>query len=163
MSTIERLAVGQKAPDFEGRTQDGSSLRLSDYRGQYVALYFYPEDDTPGCTTQACNLRDGYGRLQDTGIAVIGVSDDDADSHADFAEKHDLPFPLVADPDRDILDAYGVYGERQMFGNTFLGTKRTTYLIDPQGIIRHVFKRPKTDAHADEILRMHADAVNKPS
>ncbi len=152
MSAIERLEAGQPAPDFEAPTQDGSTLRLSDYRGQWVALYFYPKDDTPGCTKQACSLRDGYRQLQDAGIAVIGVSEDDVDSHERFAEKYDLPFPLVADPEHEILNAYGVYGERKMYGKTFMGTARTTYLIDPDGVIRHVFKRPKTDAHAEEIL-----------
>lgn len=150
---IERLEPGQEAPDFEAPIQDGRTLRLSDYRGQWVALYFYPKDDTPGCTKQACNLRDGEQTLQDAGIAVIGVSEDDVDAHAQFAEKYDLPFPLVADPEHDILNAYGVYGERQMYGNTFMGTTRTTYLIDPDGIIRYVFKRPKTDAHTEEILK----------
>lgn len=155
---IERLDVGTPAPDFTAPVQGGDTVTLSDYRGQWVALYFYPKDDTPGCTKQACALRDGYERLQDAGVAVIGVSEDDVDSHDAFAEQHDLPFPLVADPDHDVLDAYGVYGERNMYGNTFMGTKRTTYLIDPDGVVRHVFKRPKTGSHADEILSKR-DAV----
>ena len=155
MLTINRLEPGQDAPDFEAPTQDGASLRLSDYRGQWVALYFYPKDDTPGCTKQACNLRDGEAQLQQAGIAVIGVSEDDVDSHEQFAEKYDLPFPLVADPEREVLDAYGVYGERNMYGNTFMGTARTTYLIDPDGVIRHVFKRPRTGDHTSEILRKY--------
>jgi peroxiredoxin Q/BCP len=152
MSTIERLTPGQSAPDFDAPTQTGDSVRLSDFRGQWVALYFYPKDDTPGCTKQACNLRDGEARLQDAGITVIGVSADDVASHEAFADKYDLPFPLVADPEHTILEAYGVYGERQMYGNTFMGTARTTYLLDPNGIIQHVFKRPKTGAHTEEIL-----------
>ena len=153
MSTIDRLEPGQEAPDFEAPTQTGDTLRLSDYRGQWVALYFYPKDDTPGCTKQACNLRDGEMQLKQAGIAVIGVSEDDTASHEAFADKYDLPFPLVADPDHDVLNAYGVYGERNMYGNTFMGTKRTTYLIDPDGIVRHVFKRPKTGEHTAEILK----------
>jgi len=153
MATIDRLEPGQEAPDFDAPTQTGDSLRLSDYRGQWVALYFYPKDDTPGCTKQACNLRDGEAELQGAGIAVIGVSEDDVDAHEAFAAKYDLPFPLVADPEHAVLDAYGVYGERQMYGNTFMGTARTTYLIDPDGVIRHVFKRPKTGAHTAEILK----------
>lgn len=152
MSTIERLTPGQAAPDFEAPTQTGNTVRLSDFRGQWVALYFYPKDDTPGCTKQACNLRDGEARLQDAGITVIGVSADDVASHEAFADKYDLPFPLVADPEHTILEAYGVYGERQMYGNTFMGTARTTYLIDPDGVIQHVFKRPKTGSHTEEIL-----------
>jgi len=152
MSTIERLEPGQEAPDFEAPIQAGDTLRLSDYRGQWVALYFYPKDGTPGCTKQACNLRDGEAQLQQEGIVVIGVSEDDVSSHEQFADEHDLPFPLVADPDHEVLNAYGVYGERTMYGNTFMGTKRTTYLIDPDGVVRHVFKRPKTDDHTTEIL-----------
>jgi len=152
MSTIDRLEPGQEAPDFEAPIQAGDTLRLSDYRGQWVALYFYPKDGTPGCTKQACNLRDGEAQLQQEGIVVIGVSEDDVSSHEQFADEHDLPFPLVADPDHEVLNAYGVYGERTMYGNTFMGTKRTTYLIDPDGVVRHVFKRPKTDDHTTEIL-----------
>lgn len=160
MPDIDRLDPAQEAPDFEAPTQSDASLRLSDYRGQWVALYFYPKDDTPGCTKQACNLRDEYTALQDAGVAVIGVSEDDVDSHEAFADKYDLPFPLVADPEHDVLNAYGVYGERQMYGNTFMGTKRTTYLIDPDGVIRHVFKQPKTDAHAEEVLqKLHSLAA----
>jgi peroxiredoxin Q/BCP len=155
MSTqqIDRLDVGETAPDFTAPTQDGSSLTLSDYRGSWVALYFYPKDDTPGCTKQACNLRDGMAELKEHGVSVVGVSEDDVESHEAFADKYDLPFPIVADPDHDVLDAYGVYGERNMYGNTFLGTARTTYLIDPDGVIRHVFKRPKTSDHTAEILK----------
>ena len=149
---IDRLEVGDKAPDFTAPTQYGIPLSLSEYRGQWVALYFYPKDGTPGCTKQACNLRDGSKELDAAGVKVIGVSEDDAASHQDFAEEHDLPFPLVADPDREVLTDYGVYGERSMYGNTFMGTKRTTYLIDPDGIIRHVFKAPKTERHTGEIL-----------
>jgi peroxiredoxin Q/BCP len=153
MATIDRLEPGREAPDFDAPTQAGDTLRLSDYRGQWVALYFYPKDGTPGCTKQACNLRDGESRLKQAGITVIGVSEDDVSSHEAFADEYDLPFPLVADPDHDVLNAYGVCGERNMYGNTFMGTKRTTYLIDPGGIIRHVFKRPKTGEHTAEILK----------
>lgn len=144
--------VGQPAPDFEGRTQDGDTVRLSDYRGRKLALYFYPKDDTPGCTKQACSLRDDYSKLLDHGIAVVGVSADDVDSHARFAEKYELPFPLVADPEHRVLKAYGVRGERNLYGRTFMGTKRTTFLIDEEGTIHHIFKRPNTGAHAQEIL-----------
>ena len=144
--------VGQEAPLFEGTTQDSNTLRLEDYRGRKVALYFYPKDDTPGCTKQACNLRDNYRTLLDAGIAVIGVSPDDVASHETFAEKYELPFPLVADPDREILEKYGVWGERNMYGRKFMGVKRTTFLIDEDGVVRHVFKRPKVSEHTAEIL-----------
>lgn len=143
---------GQRAPDFEGVTQTGDTIRLSDYRGHKVALYFYPKDDTPGCTKQACNLRDNFEALQDAGIIVVGVSGDDVASHEAFAEKYDLPFPLVADPDHEVLNLYGVWGERNLYGNKFMGTKRTTFLIDEEGVIRHVFKRPKTGDHTAEIF-----------
>ena len=144
---------GQPAPDFEGMTQGGETLRLSDLLGRKVALFFYPKDDTPGCTKQACNLRDGYEDLLAAGIAVVGVSGDDVGSHDAFARKYDLPFPLVADPDRRILEAYGVWGEKSLYGRTVLGTKRTTFLIGEDGTIRHVFKRPDVEAHTAEILR----------
>ena len=141
--------AGERAPDFEAPTQTGEPLRLSDLRGRPVALYFYPKDDTPGCTKQACNLRDDYAALQEAGI---GVSGDEVASHERFAEKYDLPFPLVADPDHEILNAYGVWGERSLYGKKVTGTKRTTFLIGGDGTIRHVFKRPKTAEHAQEIL-----------
>jgi peroxiredoxin Q/BCP len=144
--------AGQRAPTFSGITQDGSRLKLTDLRGRYVALFFYPEDDTPVCTREVCNLRDGYGRLLAAGVAVVGVSPDTSDSHAAFAGKFDLPFPLVADPKRKILDKYGVWGEKNMYGNIVMGVKRTTFLIDKKGVILHVFRRPKVDEHADEIL-----------
>ena len=143
---------GEVAPDVQGTAQSGEALRLSDLRGRPVALYFYPKDDTPGCTKQACNLRDEYGALQEAGIQVVGVSGDDVASHERFAEKYSLPFPLLADPEHEILNAYGVWGERNLYGKKFMGVKRTTFLIGPDGTIRHVFKRPKTDAHAQEIL-----------
>lgn len=148
----ELPAPGDLAPTFEGSTAQGDTLRLDDLRGRWVALYFYPKDDTPGCTKQACNLRDNTSALADAGVAVVGVSGDGVESHERFAEKYSLPFPLVADPDRSIQSAYGVYGEKSFYGKTIVGTKRTTFLIDPEGIVRHVFKRPKTGQHAEEIL-----------
>lgn len=145
-------APGDPAPAFEGPTASGDPIRLADYQGQWVALYFYPKDDTPGCTKQACNLRDNTNSLTGAGVAVVGVSGDGVESHGRFAEKYDLPFPLIADADRAIQTTYGVYGEKSFYGKTIIGTKRTTFLIDPEGVVRHVFKRPKTDQHAEEIL-----------
>lgn len=142
---------GELAPDFEGVTQSGDVIRLSDYRGKKVALYFYPKDDTSGCTKQACNLRDEYAYLGKGDIAVIGVSGDDVKSHKEFADKYDLPFPLVADPDREILRKYGVWGEKKLYGRTFLGINRTTFLIDEDGVVRDVIRRPKVADHASEI------------
>ena len=151
-------APGDPAPNFEGVTQTGEPLRLSDYRGRPVALYFYPKDDTPGCTAQACNLRDRTDALDAARVAVVGVSPDSADSHERFAGRHGLPFPLVADPDHAVMDAYGVWGEKSFYGKTLVGVKRTTFLIGPDGVVAHVFKRPNTDRHAEEILAAWAKA-----
>jgi len=146
------LAVGQPAPTFTTTTFDGQTVSLEDYRGQSLALYFYPKDATPGCTSQACNLRDNLELLHQRGVAVVGVSPDPDASHEKFSTKHDLPFPLLADPDHKIIDAYGVWGEKKNYGKTYMGLQRTTFLIDQDGVIIHVFKRPKTKAHAEEII-----------
>jgi len=148
----EPLTAGTHAPDFAVSTADGQRVSLSALKGQKVALYFYPKDDTPGCTKQACNLRDNLSALSDAGIAVIGVSPDDNTSHAAFTAKYDLTFPLVADPKLEISNAYGVWGEKQNYGKTYMGLQRTTFLIDEDGVIQHVFKRPKTADHTAEIL-----------
>ena len=152
-NSINMPEVGSVAPLFEGRTQYGDICSLEKYRGQKVVIYFYPKDDTPGCTIQACNLRDQYSELQAAGIAVIGVSGDSVESHGKFASKYSLPFPLVADPDRLILSLYGVWGEKKLYGRSFIGIKRTTFLIDEKGIIFHIFKRPKVGEHTREILK----------
>lgn len=157
MSTMPEK--GDIAPAFTGPIQTGDSISLADFRGQFVALYFYPEDDTLLCTKQSCNLRDNYKSLQDAGIAVIGVSPDDVASHGKFVDKYDLPFPLVADPDKSIMNDYGTWGPKNMYGNLVTGTKRTTFLIDPEGVIAHVFKRPKTGDHAAEILKRLPEAA----
>lgn len=154
--TLTMPSVGDTAPLFEGKTQDGEVVRLADYRGRKVALYFYPKDDTPGCTKQACNLRDGFQDLLDAGIAVIGVSPDAVDSHRKFADKYELPFPLVADPEHEILAQYGVWGPKNLYGRIFGGVHRTTFLIDEDGVIRHVFKRPNVQGHTAEILEKAA-------
>lgn len=147
-----RLEPGTPAPDFTAPTQDGT-LTLSDLRGRRVALYFYPKDDTPGCTRQACSLRDGEGALEAAGVAVVGVSPDEVSSHQAFAGKHALPFPLASDPDHSIATTYGIYGERTLYGRKVVGIQRTTFLIDEDGQIVDVVKRPKVDEHADEVLR----------
>ena len=145
-------APGDPAPAFQGTDQSGVPVRLADFAGRPLALYFYPKDDTPGCTKQACNLRDHTDALTEAGVAVVGVSADDTASHQRFADKYDLPFPLLADPDHEILEAYGAWGEKNLYGKTSMGIKRTTFLIGPDGRVVHVFKRPKTDRHAQEIL-----------
>ncbi|MGI9615909.1 MAG: thioredoxin-dependent thiol peroxidase [Acidimicrobiales bacterium] len=146
------LAVGETAPPFTATTFSGDTISLADYQGRKLALYFYPKDATPGCTKQACNLRDNLAELVDQGVAVVGVSPDDDESHEKFAGKHDLSFPLIADPDHELIEAYGVWGEKKNYGKTYQGLQRTTFLIDEEGVIQHVFKRPKTAAHAEEII-----------
>lgn len=147
------LQPGDLAPDFTAPTQSGESVSLSALRGQRVALYFYPKDDTPGCTKQACSLRDGYRDLLDAGIAVVGLSPDDDASHARFAEKFALPFPLAADGGHAIADAYGVWGPRTLYGRLFNGIHRTTFLIGEDGRIVDVIERPDVGDHAAEVLR----------
>jgi peroxiredoxin Q/BCP len=145
-------AAGQKAPAFRGKDQDGKPWSLKDFKGRKLVLYFYPQDSTPTCTEQACNLRDHYTVLLDAGYAVLGVSPDEADSHQKFIGKHRLPFPLIADPQRKIIDAYGVWGEKQMFGNKYMGLLRTTFVINEKGVIEQVIRRPKVKLHAQEIM-----------
>ncbi len=147
------LEVGNKAPDFKGIDQAGNEVKLSDFAGQKVVLYFYPKDDTPGCTKQACSLRDGFPALKQKNIIVLGVSPDDEESHLKFIKKYDLPFTLIADTDKQIVNQYGVYGERNMYGNKYMGVKRTTYLIDENGDIIKIFKRVKVAEHAEEVLK----------
>lgn len=149
---MSHLTAGEIAPDFQGQDQNGETISLSDYRGQKVVLYFYPKDDTPGCTTEACNLRDHHQSLQEQGFQVLGVSTDDTHSHEQFAQKYDLPFRLVADPEMTIVQQYGVYGEKNSFGKKKMGTKRTTFVIDEQGHIAHIFRQVKSDNHAQQIL-----------
>ena len=146
------LEPGVIAPTFTSTTFEGTEISLEDYKGQKVALYFYPKDATPGCTKQACNLRDNLAELSNHGIAVLGVSPDDNASHSRFSEKHTLTFPLIADPGHTIINAYGVWGQKQNYGKSYMGLQRTTFLIDEEGQIQHVFKRPKTADHAAEIL-----------
>ncbi len=147
------LTEGKKAPSFTGIDQNGDKISLPDFKGRKVVLYFYPEDDTPTCTIQACNLRDNYKLLQDAGLQVIGVSPDEPHEHKKFKEKYDLPFPLIADPKRKIIDKYGVWGEKQMFGNKFMGLIRTTFLIDESGYIEKIFLKPRSAQHAEDILK----------
>ena len=146
------LKEGDKAPAFSGTDQDGRKISLADYKGKKVVLYFYPEDDTPTCTIEACNLRDNYGLLKKKGFEVIGVSPDNERSHKKFEAKFDLPFILIADPKHLIIERFGVWDKKQMFGRQYMGVLRTTFVIDEKGIIRKIFTRPKNKAHAEEIL-----------
>lgn len=146
------LKEGETAPDFTARDAEGNTVKLSDLRGQKVALYFYPKDDTPGCTKQACSLRDGYSELEAAGIKVLGVSLDSEESHRAFAAKYNLPFTLLADTNAEIANAYGVYGEQTWGERKFMGTSRKTFLIDEQGVIKKIFDKVQVDKHADEVL-----------
>ncbi|WP_400192291.1 thioredoxin-dependent thiol peroxidase [Hymenobacter sp. B81] len=147
------LQPGDAAPDFEALDQHGQPVRLADFRGQRVALYFYPKDDTPGCTAQACSLRDGEAQLKAAGVRVLGVSTDDVASHQKFAQKYELPFPLLADPDKQLVEAYGVWQEKKNYGRTYWGTVRTTFLIDAAGRVERIIRRPDTKAHAAQLLK----------
>ncbi|GAA0534856.1 thioredoxin-dependent thiol peroxidase [Chitinophaga japonensis] len=149
---MTHLKEGDKAPAFKGRDQHGNMIKLSDLKGKKVILYFYPRDMTPGCTAQACNLRDNYQALLKEGYAVVGVSNDSEKSHQKFAKKYDLPFPLLADEDRKIVEAYGVYGEKKFMGRIFDGIHRTTFLINEKGVIDRIIEKPDTQHHTEEIL-----------
>lgn len=150
------LKPGDKAPDFKGVDQNGDVLALSEFKGKKIVLYFYPKDNTPGCTAQACNLRDNYDELIKGGYQVLGVSGDSIKSHKKFEEKFDLPFPLIADEDKVILNAYGVWGPKKFMGRSFIGVHRTTFLIDEKGIIRAVIEKPDTKNHTEQVLETWA-------
>lgn len=138
---------------FTGKDQENNKVSLSSYKGKKVVLYFYPEDDTPTCTVQACNLRDNFSLLKKKGFEVIGVSPDDVAKHKKFEIKYELPFTLIADPDHIIIDKYGVWGEKQLYGRKYMGLHRTTFVIDENGIIRKIFLRPRNKQHAEEIVK----------
>jgi peroxiredoxin Q/BCP len=146
------LKEGTVAPNFAAKDANGEAVRLKDLRGQRVVLYFYPRDDTPGCTKEACSFRDSFADFKKRGIKVLGVSVDSEASHKKFTAKYKLPFTLLADPDHSIADAYGVYGEKKFMGRTYMGVKRMTFLIDEKGKIKKVFEKVKPEAHAMEVL-----------
>lgn len=148
------LTEGQPAPQFEGKDQNGNLIKLSNYHGKKVILYFYPKDNTPGCTAEACNLRDNIKELTDNGFVVIGVSPDNEKSHKGFASKFDLPFALIADPEKKILQAYDAYGEKMMYGKSVTGVLRTTFIIDEKGIIVKIIKKVDTKEHTSQIFKV---------
>ena len=149
---MTQLKIGDKAPLFTGTDQDGKSISLSDFRGRKVILYFYPKDNTPGCTAEACSLRDGQAELQRMGFEVIGVSPDSVKSHQGFIAKQGLNFTLLADTDKKIAEAYGVWGEKKFMGRTFMGILRTTFVIDEQGVIEKIFDKVRTKDHFEQIV-----------
>ena len=146
------LKEGNKAPAFTAKDQDGNKVKLSDYKGKKVVLYFYPRDMTPGCTKQACSLRDGFSELTKANIVVLGVSTDDEKSHQKFIGKHDLPFTLIADVDHEVSEKYGVWVEKNMYGKKYMGIKRTTFLVNEDGKIATIMDKVKVAEHAQEVL-----------
>lgn len=146
--------AGQAAPAFTGTDQHGNKISLKDFKGKKLVIYFYPKDNTPTCTTQACNLRDNYSLLKKNGFEVIGISPDDVESHKKFGNKYQLPFSLIADTDRKIIDKYGVWQQKKMFNNVYMGVVRTSFVIDENGKILHVINKPKSSMHAEEIIKL---------
>jgi peroxiredoxin Q/BCP len=153
---MAELHVGEKAPDFTLPTGDGGSVSLKDLKGSTVILYFYPKDNTSGCTKEACAFRDNISVLRKRGVAVIGVSADSVDSHRKFAEKYKLPFTLVSDEKKEVIGKYGVWKEKSMYGRTFLGIQRTTFVIDGKGAITHIFSKVRVEGHVEELLELLA-------
>jgi thioredoxin-dependent peroxiredoxin len=146
------IAEGQEAPDFELTSDAGETVKLSDLRGKPVVLYFYPKDDTPGCTTQACGIRDAYGEFERAGAVVLGVSPDDERSHVKFRSKYELPFTLLADTEHAVAEQYGVWGEKKYMGKKYMGISRSTFVIDEDGKVKKVFEKVTPATHADDVL-----------
>ncbi len=150
-----KLKTGDKAPSFSVKDHGGQEVNLENLKGKKVILYFYPKDNTPGCTAEACSLRDGFDKLLDAGFVVAGVSPDSEKSHKNFAEKHNLPFHLIADTGKELLKAYGAWGEKKMYGKSYEGVIRTTFVISEEGIIEHVIPKVDTKNHAEQILALY--------
>jgi peroxiredoxin Q/BCP len=148
---MKEITEGKKAPAFTAIDQDGEKIKLADFKGQKLALYFYPKDDTSTCTVQACNLRDGFKALAKKGITVVGVSPDDEKSHLKFIAKHKLPFRIIADTDHTLVEKYGVWGEKSMYGKKYMGVFRKTFLIDESGVVVKIISKPNVKIHAEEI------------
>jgi len=151
MSTLKK---GDKAPDFIGNDQNGNTISLSDFTGKTLILYFYPQDNTPTCTKEACNFRDNYQSLVEKGLSVIGVSFDTEKSHKKFIDKFQLPFPLIADPEKKIIEAYGVWGEKKLYGKVYMGTLRTTFIIDENGMIKHIIQKVDSNNASAQVLEL---------
>lgn len=147
------IESGQTAPDFELNDQEGQPVRLSDFRGRPVVIYFYPKDDTPGCTRQACAFRDRKADIEKTGAALVGISPDSSQSHAAFVAKHQLNFPLLADPDHKVAETYGAWREKKQYGKAYMGLQRSTFVIDAEGVVQKVWKNVKVDGHDEAVLK----------
>ena len=153
------LQIGDKASDFKAKDQNNKTIELKNFKGKKVVLYFYPEDDTPTCTIQACNLRDNYSLLKKEGFEVVGVSPNDSNSHKKFEQKFQLPFTLLEDPQHKIIDKYGVWGEKNLYGRKYMGLHRTTFLIDERGIIKKIFLKPTNKKHAEQIVKFWKENI----
>jgi thioredoxin-dependent peroxiredoxin len=151
--TMITLTAGQKAPNFSGNNQNNLPISLANYTGKKLVLYFYPADDTPTCTIQACNLRDNFALLKANGFEVVGISPDEPISHKKFIDKFSLPFDLLADPDHTIINSYGVWGEKQQYGRKYMGLHRTTFIINENGVIVKIFLKPTNKIHAEQIVK----------
>lgn len=151
---MSKLKVGDKAPDFKGLNQNGEQVALSDYKGKKLVIYFYPKDLTPGCTAQACNLKENYDELKQKGFEILGVSADDEARHLKFIEKYELPFALLADTDHEVIKSFGVWGPKKFMGKEYEGIIRTTFVIDENGIIEHIIEKVKTKNHTEQILEL---------
>lgn len=149
---MTKLKVGDKAPEINAKDQDGKVISLKDYKGKKVIIYFYPKDDTPGCTAEACNLRDNYKGLLKQGMVVLGVSADTEAKHKKFIEKYNLPFPLIADVDKKVINDYGVWGEKKFLGRKYMGINRITFVVDENGIIEEIIEKVETKKHTEQIL-----------
>lgn len=154
MADRKELKVGDKAPAFSLKNTEGKTVKLADFKGRKLVLYFYPKDLTPGCTKEACAFRDDYAQLKKRGVEVAGVSADDAASHQKFTEKHALPFTLLSDPDHEMIEKYGAWGEKNMYGRKYMGIMRYTYIIDEEGRIAHIFHKVKPETHAQDVLKV---------
>ncbi|MDD3860874.1 MAG: thioredoxin-dependent thiol peroxidase [Bacteroidales bacterium] len=150
---MSKLEIGSKAPDFKGKNQNGKEIKLSDFAGKNLILYFYPKDSTPGCTAEACDLRDNYDMWLSKGYEVIGVSPDSEKSHQKFKEKYNLPFDLISDTEKEILISYEAWGEKSMYGKKYMGVLRKTFIINTKGIIENIFEKVDTKAHSQQILK----------
>jgi len=152
-----KIEIGQKAPEFKGILQNGKEIQLSDFKGKKLILFFYPKDNTPGCTAEACNLSDNYSLLKEQGFELLGVSPDTQKKHQNFIDKKNLSMDLVADTEKIILETYGVWGEKKMYGRTYMGVNRTTFIIDENGFIEKIFPKVKTKAHSEQILESYTN------
>lgn len=149
---VNSLDIGEKAPEFTLPSSDGTKISLKDFRGKKVVLYFYPKDMTPGCTIEACSFRDNIALLRTRGAEIVGVSADNVESHKKFGEKYELPFLLLSDEKKEVVNAYGVWKEKSMYGKKFMGIERTTFVIDENGKIAHIFRKVKVEGHTEEVL-----------